>query len=149
MTNKIDIKLYFYFFILTHIMKSFSLFLILFLTISLSSCKKVEGEGGAATISGSLLGKKYNGVGTLIAEYPLAKHDVFIIYGTNSTYFDDKIETSYDGSFEFRNLQPGNYTIFCYEKDNTEPSGDGVVIQTVTIEKKKDNVNIGIIEVED
>lgn len=130
-------------------MKVFSLFLLLTLSVSIFSCKKVEGEGGASTINGSLLGKKYNSVNVLIAEYPLAKHDVFIIYGSNSTYFDDKIETSYDGTFEFRNLQPGVYTIFCYEKDDNEPSGDGVIIQTVKIEKKKDNVSLGVIEVRD
>lgn len=116
-----------------------------------SSCEKFEGEGGAATIKGSVLGKKYNSIGVLITEYPMQKHDVFIIYGENSTYFDDKIETSYDGTFEFRHLQPGTYTIFTYSKDPTVPSGDVVVKQTITISKgeKKQAIDVGVIEVRD
>lgn len=132
-------------------MRIMSFCLILFLGFQLQSCKKVEGKGGAATIKGSILGKKYNSVGNLIAEYPLAKHDLFIIYGQNSTYFDDKIETSFDGSFEFRNLQPGTYTIYTIGKDPTVSSGDKTISQTITIAKKdkKSVIDLGIIEVRD
>lgn len=132
-------------------MKSFHLVLI-FSTLGLiMSCSKIEGGGGAATLKGSVLGKKYNAVGNVIAEYPLAKHDVFIIYGTSTTYFDDKIETSYDGTFEFRHLQPGNYTIFSYSKAPTDPSGNVTVLKEITISKaeKKQAIDVGVIEVRD
>lgn len=114
----------------------------------LSGCQKEEGEGGAATIQGYLIGKKYNGIGVLIAEYPLAKHDVYIVYGDN-TFYDDDIETSYDGRFEFKHLQPGNYTIFLYEKNPSDPSGDSVITIPVTISKKKDYIELGTIDVRD
>lgn len=132
-------------------MKYFSLALLVCVLGGLMSCSKVEGDGGAATLKGSVLGKKYNAVGNVIAEYPLAKKDVFIIYGTSTTYFDDKIETSYDGTFEFRNLQPGNYTIFVYSKSLTDPSGDVTVLKEVTISKaeKKQAIDVGVIEVRD
>jgi hypothetical protein len=125
--------------------------LILFLSFQFLSCKKVEGEGGAANIKGTLIGKKFNSVGTLIAEYPLERHDVYIIYGGNSTYFDDRIETSFDGTFEFRNLQPGTYTVFCYAKDPTAASNVQVLSFSVTIDKKakKETVNLGLIDVRD
>lgn len=129
-------------------MKSILLLPLITVLLLISSCKKVEGTGGAAVIKGSLLGKKYNGVGALIAEYPLAKHDVYIVYGTN-TYFDDDIETSYDGSFEFRELQPGNYTIFLYEEDPTVASGEAVIKKSVTISDKKETIDLGVIEVTD
>lgn len=129
-------------------MKSIHFASLLIVCLLVFSCKKVEGTGGAATIKGSLLGQKFNGVGALIAEYPLAKQDVYIVYGDN-TYFDDDIETSYDGTFEFRELQPGDYTIFLYEKDPTAASGDGVISMKVTVSKKKETVELGVIEVRD
>lgn len=132
-------------------MKVVNFCLILFLGFQMISCKKVEGKGGAAMIKGTLLGQKYNSVNTLIAEYPLAKQDVYIIYGTSSTYFDDKTESSYDGSFEFRNLQPGTYTVFVYSKDATVASGKKEITFTKTIEKKdkKAIIELGVIEVKD
>lgn len=130
-------------------MKTILLSVFIGLSICFSACKKNEGTGGAATIKGSILGKKYNGIGVLIAEYPMAKEDVFIIYGNSNSYFDDKIETSYDGSFEFRNLQPGNYTVFCYSKSPNSPSGDTTIIMDVNISNKKDTKDLGVIEVRD
>lgn len=116
-----------------------------------SSCTKVEGRGGAATIKGSVLGKKYNAIGNLVAEYPMIKEDVYIIYGANSTSVDDKMDTSYDGTFEFRNLQPGTYTIIVYSKAPSEPGGKVAVLKTITISKaeKKQAVDVGVIEVRD
>lgn len=132
-------------------MKIISLCLVLFLGLQLQSCKKVEGKGGAATIKGSILGKNYNSANVYISEYMMVKQDVFIVYGENSTYFDDKIETSYDGTFEFRNLQPGTYTIFTYSKDATVASGKTTVSLTTTIDKKdkKSIIDLGVIEVKD
>jgi len=123
----------------------------MFICISLFfyGCKKNEGTGGAATIKGSILAKKYNAINVLIAEYPLAKEDVYIIYGNSNSYFDDKIETSYDGSFEFRGLQPGDYTVFCYSKSPSSPSGDTTVVLNVNISNKKDTKDLGVIEVRD
>jgi len=130
-------------------MKTIVITIFIGLSLLCSSCKKNEGTGGAATIKGSILGKKYNGIGVLIAEYPLANEDVFIIYGKKTNYFDDRIRTSYDGSFEFRALQPGNYTVFCYSKDPNVPGGETAVLREIFIEKKKDTKDLGIIEVRD
>lgn len=132
-------------------MKSISYFLLLIALSFFVSCKKVEGEGGAATISGTLNGQKINSAGDTISEYPLYDHDVFIIYGNSSTFYDDKISSSYDGTFEFRNLQPGNYTIFLYEKNNSAGGGESAVTKQITIDKKdkKGTVNLGTIDVRD
>ncbi len=109
----------------------------------LSSCKKVEGEGGTSTIKGKIIENRYSSVGSIIATYDAADQNVYIIYGDGSTYFDDKIATSYDGTFEFRYLQKGSYTIFVYEDCNTCPSGKSQVILSTKIEKKKSTVDLG------
>ncbi len=132
-------------------MKSISYFLFFIALSFFVSCKKVEGEGGGATISGTLNGQKFNGAGVLITEYPLFDQDLYIIYGNNSTFYDDKISSSYDGTFEFRNLQPGNYTVFLYEKNTSAASGKSVITKQIAIDKKdkKGTVNLGTINVRD
>lgn len=126
---------------------------LLFLAIaclSLVACKKFEGEGGRASISGkvSVMEKLYTGsTWTDTAYYDGATEDVYIIYGDGETMYNDKVECSYDGTFKFDYLQPGNYTIYAYSKifhtGNNIPNNDDdyytleVVKQSVTIEKKE------------
>lgn len=106
----------------------------------LLGCKKVEGEGGSSTIHGVVVEKKMNSVGGVIASYPIGDQDVFIIYGADDTFYDDKIQTSFDGSFEFKYLQPGTYKLFSYSECPSCPSGTKEVIQTIEIQKKKSTV---------
>jgi len=112
-------------------------------TFGLSACKKVEGEGGTSTIKGKIYIHNYNSVGTLISEYDGAKEDVFIIYGDKDQTYDDKMDASYDGSFEFKYLENGTYTIFAYEDCAECPSAEKEVKITVTIDKKKSVIDLG------
>lgn len=123
--------------------------LLVVLAVAFQSCKKVEGEGGSSTISGKIIANKTNSAGTIIATYDATNHDVYIIYGEGGTVHDDKVETSYDGHFEFNFLEKGNYTIYTYEDCNTCPSGKNTIIKTVEISKAKETVDVGTIEVED
>lgn len=118
-----------------------------FIGFFFNGCKKVEGEGGSSTIKGKIYEKKYNSVGGVIAEYNAADERVYIIYGEGSTFYNDDIRTSYDGSFEFNYLQPGKYTIFVYEDCNTCPSGVKEVIVNTEITGKKSVVDLGTIEI--
>ena len=111
----------------------------------LVGCKKLEGEGGSSTIKGIVIERKYNTVGTLIAEYPAMDVDVYILYGTEDNFPDDDVKTSFDGSFEFNYLQPGNYKVYAYEDCNTCPSGQDYVIEEVVIEEKKSTVEVDTI----
>lgn len=120
--------------------KLFILPLIATSMLLLNGCKKVEGEGGSSKITGIAIENKYNSVGNIIASYPAADQDIYIVYGTENTYFDDDIKTSYDGSFEFNYLQPGTYTIYTYEDCNTCASGKKEVLMTVEITDKKSTV---------
>ena len=81
----------------------------------------------------------------LLTEYDIEKEDVFIIYGAESTTFDDDVETSYDGTFKFDFLEEGSYQIFVYEKDPNIPSGKVVKILTTEITTKNSIVDLGTI----
>jgi len=122
----------------------FLLLSILVLSIS-TSCKKVEGSGGGATIKGLIQEQKYNALGNIIAEYPAADKNVYLIYGTSDQFYDDNVKTSYDGSFVFKYLQKGTYTVFVYEDDANQPSGKNVVKQTLEITEKGQVKDLGTI----
>jgi hypothetical protein len=87
--------------------------------LSLIACEKEPGEGGTSTIRGKVITREYNRDFTILRDvYPAAKEDVYIIYGDDFVY-GDRFETNYDGSYEFKYLQEGSYTIFAYSKDST------------------------------
>jgi hypothetical protein len=89
------------------------------LLIGLNGCKKYEGEGGRSKITGKLTinEKLYiNGVLSQTVSYPGATEDVYIVYGSQDSIFDDKIECNYDGSFSFNYLFPGTYTVYAYNE---------------------------------
>ena len=95
-------------------------------TILIYSCRKVEGPGGSVTIKGIVVER--NHVGNAVFEYPAADQDVYLIYGNENSFYDDDIKTSFDGSFEFRYLQKGDYQVFVYEENNAEPSGTSEIL---------------------
>lgn len=120
----------------------------LFALVLFTGCIKTEGLGGQAKIKGKLTGSFYtdhqltlfNGNGVL------ANENVYIIYGTANTYFDDAIKTSYDGSYEFNYLRPGTYIIFAYE--NCFPCAGlerANILDTVIISVKDAIVDLGTI----
>lgn len=101
-------------------MKQLSLILFLsILSLGFTSCKKYEGEGGRSKITGKITvnEKLYiNGALAQTVSYPGATEDVYIVYGTQDSIFDDKIECNYDGSFSFNYLFPGTYTVYAYNE---------------------------------
>lgn len=130
------------------IMKKSLLLLLSILVLSISSsCKKVEGSGGGATIKGIIQEQKYNALGNIIAEYPGSDIDVYLIYGTTDQFYDEDVKTSYDGSFVFNYLQKGTYTVFVYEDDATQPSGKNVVKQTFEITEKGQIIDLNTINI--
>lgn len=130
--------------------KFLSVITALILVFTITSCKKVEGPGGQASITGKIHALVHDGAGNLINEYDIEKYDVYLIYGNDAeeTYFDDDIETSYDGTFRFEYLEKGNYQLFVYSKCVTCPSGKEVLIQDVEITDKKGTVDVGTINIE-
>lgn len=114
-----------------------------------AGCTKSAGLGGRAKIKGKLMGNFYyddqltqaNGSGILSDE------DVYIVYGTDDTYFDDDIKTSYDGSFEFNYLRPGTYTVFAYENCFPCAGLQKPKLMTVEITEKDAVIDLGTINV--
>ncbi len=95
------------------------LFLAATLLFGLNGCKKYEGEGGQSKITGKLTinEKLYiNGVLAQTVSYNGATEDVYIVYGTQDSIFDNKVECNHDGTFSFNNLFPGTYTVFAYNE---------------------------------
>ena len=111
--------------------------IVLFASLLILSCNKVEGEGGTSSIIGALTVNEFkNSDGSLKATYPGADEDVYIIYGGDNTTYNDKISTSYDGSYRIDNLVAGTYKLFSYSQCDLCPSGSEEIIVEVTISKK-------------
>ena len=116
---------------------------------SMSSCTKIEGPGGSSSIVGKVRVEVYDIGGTLINEYDAPGEDIYLIYGENDTFYDDDVETSYDGTFEFNFLQKGKYQLFVYQDCNTCPSGEEAVLVDVEITDNKSTVDVGTITIID
>ena len=91
-----------------------NLFFFILPILLLASCTKEPGVGGSAIVTGKIYAEDYNALGTLTGEYYAQNYKVYLIYGNESGAFDDDVNTSYDGSFEFKYLQKGDYELFVY-----------------------------------
>jgi hypothetical protein len=111
--------------------------------ILLVSCEKEPGPGGKSTIYGKVLVKDYNAAFTVLEEtYYGPGIWVYIIYGDDRDY-GDRIETSYDGTYEFKYLYPGTYHIYAYSKDSTLQTTAMVpVIREIIVPKKKQDIEM-------
>ena len=101
------------------------LILILFIALLISSCEKQAGEGGTSSIQGSVykLSTYFNVLTQQIdtISYQLdSKKDVYIIYSDDENdFYDDNVETNWNGQYRFDNLRKGDYTLFVYA-DSTD-----------------------------
>jgi len=119
---------------------------IFILLMVFSSCRKVEGPGGSVTIKGVVVER--NHVGTSIFEYPAADQDVYLIYGNENTFYDDDVKTSFDGSFEFRYLQKGNYQVFAYQDNPSVASGTDEVLIPVNASENNQVITLDTIYID-
>ncbi len=116
-------------------------------TLMFMACKKEEGVGGDASISGQVWTYAVNGsFSDTIAEYPAEDTYVYIVYGDN-TGFDKRIKTDYNGNYTFNFLYPGKYTLYVYSFDPLEIDGQSPVIRKVTIEGRKEEFEMERIEI--
>ena len=118
-------------------------FLSLLLLVLACSCEKEEGEGGKSSIYGKVLVKDYNSTFTVLKEeYYGPGIWVYIVYGDDRDY-SDRIQTGYDGTYEFKYLRPGDYTVYVLSKDSTLQTNAKVpVIQEVNVPDKKKDVEV-------
>jgi hypothetical protein len=75
------------------------------------------------------------------------EQEVYLTYG-NHSFYDDRIRTQHDGSFEFSELIPGKYLIFLYSDDVTRETDRVVIKREVTITEMDQVVDLGEITIE-
>ena len=128
-------------------MKRFFLLAIPAILIAIASCNSGPGPGGQATITGKVYVKgNWNPSCTLYTDsssgftpYYGPDFDVYLIYGDDPTY-GDRVKSAPDGTFQFKYLRKGKYTVYVYSNDCTAPSGKSTVSSSVEITEKKQEV---------
>ena len=128
-----------------------NLFFFILPMLLFANCTKEPGVGGSAIVTGKIYAEDYNALGTLTGEYYAQNYKVYLIYGNESGAFDDDINTSYDGSFEFKYLQKGDYELFVYSNYSYCPTcgnaGDSVVSVKFQITEKKQELDLSDITI--
>ena len=109
-------------------------------------------DDGTATIRGRVKEINYVDASTwpnLVIEntYYVPEQEVYLTYG-NHTFYDERIRTQYDGSFEFGGLIPGHYLIFLYSDDVTGESDKITRSFEVSISSLEQVADLGEIVIE-
>ena len=107
---------------------------------------------GTSTIRGQVQEIKYEDESrwpNLVVEYtaPAYEHEIYLTYG-NHTYYDKRIRTQHDGTFEFGNLIPGEYLVFLYSEDVTRVLDKVVLKFEVSVTEDEQVVDLGQIIIE-
>jgi len=131
-------------------MKKVTHLVIGFIIVLSIGCSKEEGLGGTSEIVGKVLVHQYNATFTIEKENYLAPdEDVYIIYGNDSIY-SDRFSTNHDGTFIFKYLKKGKYTVFVYSdnKNNANTKKPLVIMCETEIKTNGETVNVGTLEID-
>ena len=110
--------------------------------------KTLDYNEGNATIKGQVYLINYMSNGTVVKDTSLAQEkNVYIVYGIH-TFYDDRIDTNFDGTCCFSNLIKGNYQIFLYSEDITGATQDIVVSREVEVIEESQTIDLGNIYIE-
>ncbi|HTL82453.1 MAG TPA: hypothetical protein VL651_12155 [Bacteroidia bacterium] len=131
-----------------------TLFAVSFLFMLISSCNSGPGPGGQATITGKI---KYvgnwNSTCTLFTDsasgftpFYAPDIDVYLIYGDDPTY-GDRVKSAPDGTFQFKYLRTGKYTVYAYSKDCNAQAGTTAVMANVEVTDRKQSLTISDIRI--
>lgn len=113
------------------------LLLVVSTLLLLGSCKKEAGFGGRSSITGKVWVDDYTPGGNLEASGYTGNINVYIgVEGANAML--KSVDTDYKGSYEFIGLQKGIYKVWVYTECDTCTDNATPIIQTVTIDKAKD-----------
>jgi len=122
--------------------------------LALNSCVRTPGEGGTASIIGSVemvRRVQINNPESTVDTIPGLDTEVFIVYG-NHVSPDDRVLTNPDGDYAFNWLRSGEYTIYVYSEDTSTtstPLPKVAVSEIITIEDKNDIVVAPLLTVYD
>ena len=136
-------------------MKKLHLLLILSIFLIFNSCKKEPGQGGNASITGSVFVKDYDKKTLTIAygSHVGVDYDVYIVYGDGPGY-SDKTKTDINGEYSFKYLRKGKYTVYIYTLEKGTPVAQNynvlvAVTTEVDITNKKGSVDAGLFTIKD
>jgi len=79
--------------------------------------------------------------------YYATEQEVYLTYGDH-TYYDERIRSQFDGTFEFGRLIPGDYLVFLYSDDVTGESEKVALKFEVSITDLEQVVDLGEIVIE-
>lgn len=118
----------------------------------LEKLNALDFDDGGATIRGVVREIKYDKESVwpnLVIDYIdfAYEQEIYLTYG-HHTFYDKRIRTQYDGSFEFSKLIPGKYLIFLYSDDVKRVTDRVPEIREVTITEMDELVDIGEITIE-
>lgn len=105
------------------------------------SCKKEEGKGGQATITGKVYAYDTDNNDIPKDSGYYAGVRVYISYGDNAGS-DDDTRTSYDGTYTFNWLQKGKYKLWVISKCDSCDLEQTTDIQEVEIADKEETVTV-------
>lgn len=126
-----------------------TLLLSLFVVIFGTSCEKLPGEGGAATIKGKIFVEEYLAcnAGQPHKSYFVPEERIYILYGQDDNTYDDDTRSSFDGSFAFEFLRTGNYRVVVYSDLCGAACSDSActeeIIKDIEITSTNENVDLG------
>lgn len=112
----------------------------------------LEFDEGQALIHGKVRRIKYDKDSyypNLVVEYVdwAHEHEVYLSYNGRTGY-DERVRTAHDGSFAFRNLLPGTYTVFLYSEDVSKLTQHVVISFDLEITAWDEVIDLGQIDIE-
>ena len=122
-------------------MKKQLIIVCLLISVFFSACSKEEGYGGLATIRGKVFGKNFNSSGALVAQGYVSDFKVYISKHNDPNYFD-KVDSSYDGSYQFKFLYPGTYDVWVYGDCDTCVWDQVYALKTIEIKTKRETAEV-------
>ena len=104
--------------------------------------KTVDYDDGSSSIKGRLMVQRYVGEFTIGDPYVSQEHEVYIVYGNEEVYFD-RMDTGFDGKFEFKDLIKGAYKLYALSECGTCIDVYDTASVTVNVLNNFSSENIG------
>jgi hypothetical protein len=109
--------------------------------------KILKWNEGTSSFKGTVYLTNYKTTGEFKDRTPAQEHEIYLTYGSHP-FYDERIRTSADGTFMFRNLIKGKYHIFLYSEDLEGGTANKVIERDFEItEDHQDIVLEEIIEI--
>lgn len=110
-------------------------------TAMVFSCKKEEGKGGQATITGKVYAYDTDNNDIPKDSGYIAGVRVYIAYGDNAGE-DDNTRSAYDGSYSFKWLQKGKYKVWVISKCDSCALEQETDLKDVEITDREETVTV-------